>query len=139
IGDVFVNDVAWKAYSFEFSAEPGLQEVRVTFDNDAYPPPHDRHLFVDKVAIRCDAGSGASPCVGAVDLGGPGNDVTVANDACLQVTQYDWWWTTRTMKLESADSGTYPTPFIWSNSCTGSSGSGSFTDNWQAEYLHVTS
>jgi hypothetical protein len=42
------------------------------------------------------------------------------------------------MRLETAAGGTYPVPFTWSNTCSGSSGSGTFTANWQSKNLVTT-
>lgn len=87
-------------------------------------------------------GSGGSACEEsvAIDLGPPGNDVTVPNTACLRVRDgYPSWWANRVMKLETTASGSYPAPFTWSNTCSGSSGSGLFTGDWQHQLLSVTS
>jgi hypothetical protein len=76
----------------------------------------------------------------ATDMGGPGHNVTVPNDGCLRVRDaYPTWWATRNMRLEVIPTGTYPTPFTWSNSCTSSGGSGTFTQDWQMSTLSVTS
>jgi Cys-rich repeat protein len=76
----------------------------------------------------------------AVDLGAPGNEVTVPNNGCVKVQNgYPSWWGTRTMKLETTTPGLYPAPFVWTNSCSGGSGSGTFTGDWQAQFLGPTS
>jgi hypothetical protein len=75
----------------------------------------------------------------SVDLGSNSNVVTVPNNACLRVRDhYPTWWSVRTMQLMSTDRGNYPVPFTWTNSCSNSSGSGSFTSNWQNQYLNKT-
>jgi hypothetical protein len=72
----------------------------------------------------------------AIDLGADGNSVTVPNNGCVRVRDaYPVWWNVRTMKLETTSNGTYPVPFTWSNTCSGSSGSATFTANWQARFL----
>lgn len=76
----------------------------------------------------------------AIDLGGPGNDNTVSNDACLRVRDgYPNWWGTRTMQLQSASGGSFPVPYEWSNSCASSGGTGEFTGSWQSKNLTPTS
>src|SRR5690606_12576487 len=81
------------------------------------------------------------PCTisNAIDLGAPGVNKTVPIDGCVKVQSgYPSWWGTRAMRLESAAGGAYPVPFTWSNTCSGSSGSGTFTANWQSKVLNVT-
>src|SRR5690606_4406859 len=81
------------------------------------------------------------PCTisNAIDLGAPGVNKTVPIDGCVKVQSgYPSWWGTRAMRLESAAAGAYPVPFTWSNTCSGSSGSGTFTANWQSKVLNVT-
>jgi hypothetical protein len=83
-------------------------------------------------------GGGAGSCTAAtaVDLGADGHAVTVRNDGCVRVRDaYPSWWQTRAMKLETTIGGTYPVPFVWSNTCSGSSGSSSFTNDWHARLL----
>jgi hypothetical protein len=76
----------------------------------------------------------------AVDLGAPGNNVTVSNDGCVKVTTYPvWWGSNRIMKLEDTTPGTYPVPFSWTNSCANGQGSGTFTADWQPKFLAPTS
>ena len=87
-------------------------------------------------------GTSGGPCTEstAVDLGAPGTDVRVWNNGCVRVKNgYPTWWTTLNMRLENTDGGTYPVPFAWTNTCSGSSGSGTFTANWQAHMLVTTS
>ncbi|HEY3500508.1 MAG TPA: carbohydrate-binding domain-containing protein [Polyangiaceae bacterium] len=82
------------------------------------------------------------PCTAAtaVDLGAPGNNKTVPVGGCVRVqSSYPSWWGTRTMRLETAGGTTYPVPFTWTNTCTGSSGSNTFTANWQSKNLVTTS
>jgi hypothetical protein len=42
------------------------------------------------------------------------------------------------MMLQTNAPGTYPVPFTWTNSCAGSSGTGTFTGNWQKQFLNPT-
>ena len=51
---------------------------------------------------------------------------------------YPSWWGTRAMKLENTAGAAFPVPFSWSNTCSSSSGSGSFTGDWQGKILSVT-
>lgn len=75
----------------------------------------------------------------AVDLGAPGNAVTVPIDGCLRVRDgYPSWWGRRNLQLQTADSGTFPVPYTWSNSCTGAAGSGLFTAPWQSQVVGPT-
>jgi hypothetical protein len=76
----------------------------------------------------------------AIDLGSNSNVVTVRNNACVRVRDhYPSWWGRRTMQLMSWSGGTYPVPFTWKNTCAASSGSGTFTANWQSKLLSQTS
>lgn len=76
----------------------------------------------------------------AIELGVPGNSVTVPTNACLRVRDgYPFWWgEQRMMLLQTQASGTYPIPFTWRNDCAGTSGSGEFTGNWQSQTLGPT-
>lgn len=76
----------------------------------------------------------------AVDLGSSGNVTVVRNDGCVRVRDaYPFWWgAERRMALQTNASGTYPVPFIWTNTCAGSSGSGEFTGDWQKQLLNPT-
>jgi hypothetical protein len=99
------------------------------------------------VASDCESGNCSSgvcqPAAGgscseevALDLGRDGENVTVANDACVMVRdQYPSWWGTRTMMLQNTAPGAYPVPFTWSNSCAQASGAETFTGDWQSKYL----
>lgn len=112
----------------------------MAFDNDFYAPPQDRNLFVDSVTIDCEAPGSTCTASDAVDLGSPGTDVTVEAGGCARVQDaYPSWWGTRVMRLENTSPGTYPVPFTWTNTCSGSGGSGTFTADWQGQFLDVTS
>ena len=52
---------------------------------------------------------------------------------------YPGWWGIRNMQLQSTGGGTYPVPFTWSNSCTGSGGSDTYTADWQSRVFGPTS
>ena len=81
----------------------------------------------------CDAES-------AIDLGATGQFTVVPSDGCVKVEAgYPGWWKTRTMNLMNPDGSNYPIPFTWENTCSGGSGEGSFTANWQSQYLTPTS
>ena len=68
-----------------------------------------------------------------------GNETTVPIDGCVRVRDhYPWWWENRTMMLQTTSPGTYPVPFSWSSDCTGSSGTGIFTGDWQNQFLSIT-
>ena len=73
----------------------------------------------------------------AIDLGAPGNTVTVPNDTCLRVRDaYPFWWgEARTMQLQPRTPGAYPVGYTWSNDCSGSAGAGTFDQAWQSGYL----
>lgn len=75
----------------------------------------------------------------AIDMGGPGNYVTVDNDACLMVRDaYPFWWGTRTMRLLNSSGSSYPVSLDWENNCAGSSGSATFNGNWQMKSIGPT-
>lgn len=60
----------------------------------------------------------------AVDLGIPGNAVSVPADGCVMVRDgYPEWWGTRPMQLQSSSGSGYPIAFEWSNACTSAGGS----------------
>lgn len=87
-------------------------------------------------------GSSGSTCTiaSATDLGAPSTVRTVSNRACVKVQSgYPTWWDTRTMSLQVQSPGVYPAPYTWSNACTGASGSGTFTADWQTKILGSTS
>lgn len=77
----------------------------------------------------------------AIDLGAPANAVTVSTNACLRVRDgFPFWWgTKRPMLLQNMSPGNYPVPFTWSNACSGGSGSGTYTADWQTNTLTPTS
>jgi len=96
--------------------------------------------IVDYDGAIQELGLNQSNCTAAnaVDLGAPGTQVTVPNNGCVKVQNgYPAWWGTRNMQLQNP-SGSYPVPFTWSNSCAGSSGSGSFTGDWQTKLIGPT-
>jgi len=87
----------------------------------------------------CPACAPACTAATAVDLGAPGTNKTVPINGCVRVQSgYPSWWGTRPMRLETAGSGHYPVPFTWSNTCSGSSGSGTFTADFQSKTLTTT-
>jgi hypothetical protein len=55
VGAGFVTTSQWTEYEFPISGFTGTEEVRVTFDNDAYAPPYDRNLYVERVVIGCQS------------------------------------------------------------------------------------
>jgi hypothetical protein len=59
IGNVYVSTTSWAPYSFNYTATAGVQEIRVTYDNDYNANGEDRNLHVDKVDVTC-----AGPCGG---------------------------------------------------------------------------
>jgi cysteine-rich repeat protein len=72
----------------------------------------------------------------AVDLGTPGTETVVQNNACVMVRNgYPSWWGTRKMQLMTGSGGTYPTPFTWSNGCVGAAGSGDWSMDWQNAFI----
>jgi hypothetical protein len=77
----------------------------------------------------------------AIDLGSPGTAKVVPNNGCVRVRDGypSWWGTGRRMMLQTNAPGSYPVPFTWTNSCAGGSGNGTFTGNWQKQFLNPTS
>lgn len=66
IGNVTVDTEWYSEYTFDFLPSAGPQQIRVSFDNDAYAPPdNDRNLVVDKVTVGCAIGQGG--CEGICD------------------------------------------------------------------------
>ncbi len=93
-------------------------------------------LSDDCTAGVCVAVSGCTEAT-ATDLGERGIEMAVPNDGCVKVTQFPSWWAPVPPNLElgSTWSGSYPVPFSWSNTCSGSSGTGTFTADWQSQWL----
>lgn len=54
---VSVNSTAWQQFALAASLAAGTHELALAFDNDAYNPPEDRNLYLDKV----DYGPDTSP------------------------------------------------------------------------------
>jgi len=77
----------------------------------------------------------------AIDLGAPGAPKTVANNACVKLQKGlpSWWGTSRKVLFQTNGGGTYPVPYHWENSCKGTSGSGTFSGNWQSRIFGPTS
>jgi hypothetical protein len=139
VGNISVPAATFTPYTFNFTTTAGTKEIRVAFTNDVYAPPNDRNLYIDKIVVNCVSGDSGCTVATAVDLGAPGNDVSVPVNGCVRIQDgYPSWWTTRVMKLENPSSASYPVPFTWTNPCSGSGGSDSFTANWQAKFLNVT-
>lgn len=86
-------------------------------------------------------GTGPAPTCddGGVNLGGPGNLVTIPTNGCVFISDYPDWWDTRDTKLQNPAGSGYPIPFTWTNPCSGSSGSGTYTGDWQELRLSTTS
>jgi cysteine-rich repeat protein len=94
----------------------------------------------DGCSSSCASESNECSVAAAVDLGGPGNNNTVATDGCVRVLDgYPSWWQTRNMNLQTTSGGTYPVPFSWENPCTGAGGSGVLTSDWQGLTFGPTS
>lgn len=75
----------------------------------------------------------------AIDLGAPGADTVVKDNACVKVTAYPSWWGTRPLKLQDPAFGGTPTNYSWANACSSSSGNGTFTKAWDDKLLNTTS
>lgn len=85
------------------------------------------------VAGICQSIPGACSESTASDLGEPGNALTVTNNGCIMVRNaYPSWWGSRNMQLQSLESGMYPVPYTWTNTCGPGSGNGVFTGDWQS-------
>jgi len=63
IGDVFVTQTSYTAFTFNYTAPGGTQEIRITYDNDFYQAPLDRNLLLDKVTVDCGPPAG-NACAG---------------------------------------------------------------------------
>ncbi len=99
------------------------------------------HINTDCISENCDSGicQEAIPdlctIASAIDLGAPGNWVTVPNNGCVKVqNEYPDWWDARIMQLQP-DQGTYPVPFDWTNICSESSGNATFNNNWDNRFI----
>jgi hypothetical protein len=82
--------------------------------------------------------SGGASCTiaSATELGAPSTVRVISNRACVKVqTGYPTWWDTRNMQLQVQSPGVYPAPFTWSNACNGTSGSSTFTADWQSRII----
>lgn len=80
VGSTYVTETTYTDYAFHFMVDAGVQEIRISYDNDFYQPPLDRNLWLDFVTIECieeipsdgepgdeepgDEEPGASPCAG---------------------------------------------------------------------------
>jgi len=108
--------------------------------DDGNPCTRDLCFVNTRACIHIDECSSGCTEATAVDLGGPGNAVTVPNDGCVRVRDDypNWWGTQRTMLLQTGSGGSYPVPFSWSNQCAGSSGQGTFNGSWQSQTLSPT-
>ncbi len=94
-------------------------------------------MLSDLAFVKNEQASSCTEAV-AIDLGAASNNVTAPADGCVMVrNSYPWYWgSSRTMKLENTSPGNYPVPFTWTNSCSGGSGSGTYTADWQAKYFN---
>jgi V8-like Glu-specific endopeptidase len=126
-----------------FSCEEASNSCECTHDTDCDDGQDCTRDSCSTTTRTCvhDASACQAQCTEAkaIDMGTTANVITVPNNACLRVRdQYPAWWGQRTMQLASWDQGTYPVPFTWANTCAASAGSGTFTANWQSQYLSQT-
>jgi hypothetical protein len=113
-----------------------------TWNGDGYFKVGYDECHIEDVAYSVQINNQQSDCSqsNAVDLGAPGNNVTVSNNACVMVRGgYPTWWGTRDMSLQNSAPGDYPVPFEWENTCSGSSGNDVITGDWQNHVLSTTS
>jgi hypothetical protein len=96
----------------------------------------------DCLSNACDDGICYTP-VGAcdetiaIDLGELGQDTTVSTNACVKVAaEYTNGWDTPPRNNKNNSGGGYPIPFAWENACSGNSGSGELTRDWQSTFLY---
>ena len=54
---VSVNSSAWRQFALSASLTAGTHELALAFDNDAYNPPEDRNLYLDRVDYGLDTSS----------------------------------------------------------------------------------
>ena len=52
VGAAFVNETAYASNTFTFDAAAGVQQVRVTFDNDDASSTEDRNLLLDRIEVQ---------------------------------------------------------------------------------------
>lgn len=111
--------------------------------SDCYQFPYDDcRAAICNASHQCVETTCGPECTEAtaIDIGAPSNVITVPNNTCLRVRdRYPSWWGTRSMQVMTWDRGKYPVPYTWSNTCSASSGTGTFTSNWQSQYLNKTS
>ncbi|HMA92506.1 MAG TPA: DUF4215 domain-containing protein, partial [Polyangiaceae bacterium] len=99
----------------------------------------------DCTTNNCSGGvcAAISSCTAATatDLGAPNSVTNVPTNACLRVQNGypSWWGTNRSMQLQTQTGGSYPVPFTWSSSCKGTSGSNTFSADWQTRTIGPTS
>ncbi|MEA2748993.1 MAG: Ca-dependent carbohydrate-binding module xylan-binding, partial [Myxococcales bacterium] len=60
VGSAFVNETAFTSKTFTFDATAGVQQVRVTFDNDDASSTEDRNLLLDWVEVQETPASGGT-------------------------------------------------------------------------------
>lgn len=79
--------------------------------------------------------SAACTTQNAIDLGPRNGLVTVANNACVKVSQYPSWWgfTNGLVTLQSGGNGSFPVPAAWKDACTGTASIFNFTTTWQSQ------
>jgi RHS repeat-associated protein len=60
VGSAFVNETTFTSKTFTFNAAAGVQQLRVTFDNDDASSTEDRNLLLDWVEVQETPASGGS-------------------------------------------------------------------------------
>ena len=60
VGAAFVNETAYASKTFTFDAAAGVQQVRVTFDNDDASSTEDRNLLLDWIEVQEPPPSGVT-------------------------------------------------------------------------------
>lgn len=90
------------------------------------------------VAITLQAPSTGCTAANSVNIGTQGGDVTVSASGCVMISQFPSWWQyaePRALQFGVTTVGTFPIPFTWSQACSNTSGSATFTSAWQDKLL----
>lgn len=131
---------AWQTMMTAIAAMGETTHLRIQAQDVGAPEYECQHIYFANSSADFLASNPGCTEETAVDLGRDGHETTVASDACVRVRdQYPWWWNTKVMLFQNVGGTTgLPIPFEWVNTCSGSSGSGVFTHNWQDNYLNTT-
>jgi hypothetical protein len=131
---------SWQTMMTAIAAMGETTHLRIQADDVGGDDYECQHIYFANSSADFLASNPGCTEETAVDLGSDGHETTVASDACVRVRdQYPWWWNTKVMLFQNVNGTTeFPIPFEWVNTCSGSSGSGVFTNNWQDKFLNTT-